>query len=326
MVKLAVFDGRSSPFARDLRALLGRVTCPVREAVDQHLRLLAQVLCTIEPELAFFLQAATLFDRLQAAGLPVCRPVVAPLSERECVLEDCYNLSLALRLLQPASGGPAVDTLVANPVDFEAAQAQVWILTGPNRGGKTVYARAVAQAQVLFQAGLFVPARAGRMSPVDAIYTHFPRHEGRQLGAGRLDDEAERLASIFAHASPHSLILINEALAGTNAIEGLALALDVVRGLRLLGARAVYVTHLLDLAALTDEINAQTPGTARVGSLVSKVEVNRTDGSERRTYRILPGAPRGTSYASTIANQRGISFAQLAALLQSRGVVAALCD
>jgi hypothetical protein len=309
--------------AGDLRGLLERLTDPVRRALDRYRNVQTRALCALEPELAFLLQAAAMFGRLRAAGLPICRPAVAPLSERVCVMDECYNVTLALRMLQ--TGETVAGTLVTNPVTFDASQGQIWILTGPNRGGKTVYARAAAQAQLLCQAGLYAPARAARISPVDAIYTHFPTPERLQPGMGRLDDEAVRLAAIFAQASPHSLIVLNEALAGTNAIEGLILARDVVCGLRLLGARAIFVTHLLDLAGLAEQINLQTPGLARVGSLVSEVEVDRADGSERRTYRIRRGPAQGTSYASTIAEQHGISIGQLASLLCQRGIVPPDC-
>jgi DNA mismatch repair ATPase MutS len=190
------------------------------------------------------------------------------------------------------------------------------VLTGPNHGGKTTYIRAVGVAQALCQTGLFVPARAARMSPVDAIYTHFPAREDARPGQGRLDAEADRLAAIFRGATRQSLILLNEALAGTSALEALDLARGVVRALRMLGARGIYVTHLHELAAIVDEINASTPGDGTVASLVA---VAGAGGSlTSRTYRIQPGPPSGTSFAAEIAEQHGISFEQLARLLSDR--------
>jgi DNA mismatch repair ATPase MutS len=293
----------------------------VRLALDRFLSVQTRTLCAIEPELAFLLQAANLVSRLRAAGLPFCRPSWSPAEERYAALQDSYNLALALRMLD-ARAAVAHD-LITNALTFDATHGRIWILTGPNRGGKTVYARGVGQAQVLFQAGLYVPARTARLSPVDAIHTHFPVPERGRPGLGRLDEEAVRLATIFRAASPHSLILLNEALAGTGAREGLALALDVVRGLRLLGVRAIYVTHLHALAEQVEAINAQTVGDALVGSLVAEIAPSGADGQERRTYCIRPGAPQGASHASTIAQQHGISFPQLAALFRQRGILAA---
>jgi DNA mismatch repair protein MutS len=178
---------------------------------------------------------------------------------------------------------------------------------------------------VLAQAGLHVPARSARLAPVDAIHTHFPSREAARPGMGRLDEEAERLAAIFQQATPHSLVLLNEALAGTSTFEALDLASGVVRGLRVLGARAVYVTHLHELAASVAEINASTPGRSLVGSLVSEPDAEPTESRDAapRTFRIRAGAPHGQSFAAQIAEQHGISFPQIVALLRERGFDAA---
>jgi ABC-type sugar transport system ATPase subunit len=231
--------------------------------------------------------------------------------------------------------------MVTNEVQFGLERGRVWILTGPNRGGKTTYTRCVGLLQVLFQAGVYVPAASATLSPADAIYTHFPSHEESRPGLGRLDVEAERLGVIFRHATPHSLILLNEALSGTSALEALDLARGLVRGLRLLGARAIYVTHLHELATSADEINASTPGEGTVASLLAdsdaEPDASHVRGGSplvgtpplpgesplagappRRSYRIVPRPPRGVSFAAEIAEQHGISYPQLAELLRER--------
>jgi DNA mismatch repair ATPase MutS len=158
------------------------------------------------------------------------------------------------------------------------------------------------------------------MSPVDAVFTHFPGKESASPGKGRLDEEAERLAAIFQRATPRSLVLLNEALAGTSTLEALALARDALRGLHLLGARAIYVTHLHELAAYADEINQTTSGDGTVASLVAGVDGQKSNGrtGQHPTFRIRPGPPLAFSYASAIAEQHGISFPQLQELLERR--------
>src|SRR5690606_27041523 len=117
-----------------------------------------------------------------------------------------------------------------------------------------------------------------------------------------------------------SLLLFNESLASTSAGESFYLARDIVRVVRLLGARAIFATHLHELAADADAINAETEGDSKVVSLVSMVQVE--DGvhgeSARRTYRIVPGPPMGRSYAREIAVRYGISFDQLKERLEAR--------
>jgi DNA mismatch repair ATPase MutS len=232
----------------------------------------------------------------------MCRPDLLDITDRNASLADMYDVNLAL--------GLGSETLVTNEVRFDARSGRVWVLTGPNRGGKTTYIRGIGLAQVFLQVGMFVPARSAHMSPADAIYTHFPTQEEMKPGSGRLDAEAERLAHIFQTATPQSLILLNEALSGTSALEALDLARGLVRALRLLGARSVYVTHLHELAGNVDEINASTVGDGTVASL-----------SAARSYHIVPGPPGGMSLAAEIAEQHGISFCQLARLLRDRQVV-----
>jgi DNA mismatch repair protein MutS len=311
---------RPNELVRDLQHLLGQVVAPVAAALERFSRVSTDAVAQLGPELALFLGAARLVERLRSAGLPMCRPEYVTAENRTTQLVDAYDPGLALSQLSNAA------SIVTNPVCFDERLGRVWVLTGPNRGGKTTYARTVGLAQVLFQAGMYIPASTARLSPADAIYTHFPGREDTRPGLGRLDLEAERLAAIFHQATPRSLILLNEALSGTSALEALDLARGLVRGLRLLGARAIYVTHLHELAHSVDEINASTPGDGTVGSLLADSEAVE-DGApagavsvRRRTYRIVPHAPRGVSFAAEIAEQHGISFAQLAQLLRERNL------
>jgi DNA mismatch repair protein MutS len=313
--------GRPNELTRDLRHLLSQVAAPVQAALERYSRIAIGALSQLGAELALLLGEARLVERLRSAGLPVCRPDSADADERYTELVDMYDVGLALALT------PATDTVVTNDAHFDDRLGRVWVLTGPNRGGKSTFTRAIGLAQVFFQVGLCVPARSARMSPVDAIYTHFPSGEDVRPGLGRLDAEAERMAEIFHQATPRSLILLNEALSGTSALEALDLARGLVRALRLLGARAIYVTHLHELANTVDEINATTPGDALVASLLagSSGDGCTTPGAipgatlgARRTYRVVPGPPTGMSFAAEIAEQHGISFAQLARLLRER--------
>ncbi len=336
-----------NPLFRDLRTLLTATAAPAAAALEKYHAVSADKLAHLEPELAFYLSAAALFTRLRAAGLPFCRAEVAPPEERCCHIGSGYNLALALRLLGEPEQGPR--RIVPSDIRFDGEQGRVWILTGPNRGGKTTFIRAVGLSHVLFAAGLPVPGVRARISPVDMILTHFLAPETAKPGEGRLDEEAERLAEIFSEAAPGSLLLLNEVLAGTSQVEALALAVDAVRGLRLLGARCIYATHLHDLAASADRINESVPGAdSPVASLVAGVAepgdppgpdpiwlgaqdgtapaadpADRGEGEVRPTFHIVPGPPRMQSFASAIAKQHGISFAQLQARLRERGIVRA---
>lgn len=308
------------PLFRDLGLILKRVSGPVARALQKYIRVNTQFLSDLGAELAFFLGAARLVHTIRACGLPLCLPDLAPADERVCEVEGAYNLNLALRLLAKNGRQPhsLAHEIVANDVSFGPA-GRIFVLTGPNQGGKTTYTQAVGLIQVLAQAGLYVPGRRARLSPVDGIYTHFPVEERPDTHAGRLGEEAKRLSDIFAHATRHSLVLLNESLSSTSPGEGLYLAQDLVRILRVLGARGIYATHLHDLATGHEALNADTPGDSLIASLVSLA--HEGSGGVRQTYRIVLGPPRGHSYAREIAARYGISYDQLTDLLRARGLL-----
>lgn len=309
------------PLFRDLADVLKRISRPVAAALKHYAQVNTRFMNDIGAEMAFLLSAVDLVRTLTAHGLPMCRPEIVENDERICQIENSFNLNLALRLITRHGERPLNGALVLNDVNF-GPEGRIFVLTGPNQGGKTTYTQLAGLLHVLAQAGLYVPGTHARISPVDNIYTHFPVEEQPDAEAGRLGEEAKRLSDIFAHATRHSLVLLNESLASTSPGEGLYLARDIVRILRALGTRCIYATHLHELATGCDHLNRNAPGDSRVVSLVSHVGETNGTGDVRQTYRILPGPPQGRSYAREIAARYGISYDQLADVLRARGVIA----
>ncbi len=285
-----------SPLFQDLDRLLTQVAKPVADALKRYVKTGSGPLVALEHQLAFYVGAVNMMRR---AGVSFCRPEIAPMAERINQIDELVNIALVLR------GEPALP----NDVDL-GAEGAIAILTGPNSGGKTTYVRSLGLAQVLFQAGLMIPAARARLSPVDAILTHFPTIETRQQG--RLAEEAERLREIFAAVTAHSLVLLNETFSSTASGEALYLAQDMLCGLRAVGARAVYATHLVELAERIPDMEAAVEGASRLCSLVAGVELDES-GAAHPTYRITRGLPQGRSYAQEIARRHGISLAQILA-------------
>lgn len=305
----------TSALFKDLALLLNDVTAPIGSALQKYQRINSGFLRFIEPEIAFYVGGVNLLDSLTKAGLAICRPKILPQSERRLQVSGLYNLDLALRLIREHRDENICQLVIPNDVGFDD-EGRILVLTGPNRGGKTTYTQAIGLLHIMAQSGLMVPAESAEISPIDTIYLHFPAEENPTMESGRLGEEAKRLRDIFKSATRHSLVLLNESLASTSAVESYYLARDVVSCLRLLGTRAVFVTHLHELAEHVDEINAEIEGDSKVQSLVSTVTEN-VDEIER-TYKIIPAPPRGQSYAREIARQYGISFDQIQDLLNQR--------
>ena len=131
-----------------------------------------------------------------------------------------------------------------------------------------------------------------------------------------------RKGEIFDHVTRYSLVMLNESLSSTSFSQSLYLAQDIVRILRRLGARAVYSTHLHELANQIDELNDSVPGDSKIISVVSspiEADSDFTAYEVRRTYKVEIRPSLGHSYAREIAACFGISYQQVEKVLSARG-------
>jgi len=314
------------PLFRDLAKVLEKVCKPILKSLSAYGQVNSRFLINLRKDLIFYLGAIQLIRHIESCGLPMCRPEMVDIDERLFEVKENYNINLALHLSKRGSGTRLGDMVVRNDVAL-GENGRVIILTGPNQGGKTTYLQAVGLTHILAQAGLHVPGTQARISPVDNIFTHYPVEEQLERGTGRFGDEARRLYEIFQEATQHSLVLLNESLSGTNTGEALYLAQDMVRILCDMSARAIFATHMHELAAGVEVINGDSSGNSKAISMVASL-VDGTihqNGEEkeamRHSYKVVASPPMGRSYAKELAERYGISFEQLTTMLQKRGVI-----
>jgi DNA mismatch repair ATPase MutS len=310
------------PLFRDLADAIEKTTRPIAKELKRYVQINGQLFIELRPALIFYLGSLRFIRRMRAHCLTVTRPEIASMEERVLEAREMYNANLVLRLSEGDEEWDLSREIVCNDLGMGEA-GRILILTGPNQGGKTTFMQAAGLIQVLAQAGLYVPGETARISPVDNIYTHFPLEEKPEMDAGRFGEESRRLGEIFQHVTRSSLVLLNESLSSTSFGESLYLALDVVRILRQIGLRAIYTTHLHELASRVGEINSSTPGDSEVASLVaSPIENTQMQVKDiHRNYKVEARPPAGRSYAREIAARYGIGYDQLAELLAKRGIL-----
>ena len=250
-----------------------------------HIRSFFQML---RAELGFHLGCLNLRDRLLARGQPVCYPDPAgppPASAAAARLtaRRLYDASLALSLDEARA--------VGNDVDADGKQ--VVMITGANHGGKSTFLRSVGLAQLMIQAGMFVPAESFAASVSTGIFTHFKREEDATMEKGKLDEELDRMSAIAGQIPAGGLLLCNESFASTNEREGSEIARQIIRALTEAGIRIIFVTHMYDLAGRY--YAAHDPA-----ALFLRAE-RRPDG--QRTFRVPPGEPLPTSYGEDLYQQ-----------------------
>jgi DNA mismatch repair protein MutS len=144
-----------------------------------------------------------------------------------------------------------------NDIRLDPVGCQIMILTGPNMSGKSVFMRQTALIVILAQMGAFVPARSARVGVVDRILTRVGAQDNLARGQSTFLVEMVETASILHHATPRSLILLDEVGRGTSTFDGLAIAWAVTEELheRGRGAKVLFATHYHELTALADRLD-----------------------------------------------------------------------
>ena len=252
------------------------------------------------PEIEFVSRVSALEKRLTDAGYPLTTPVLRPMAEKAFDARGLYNPDVALRI---------DEKVVANDLTFDDS-ARIYVLTGPNRGGKSVITCAVGLAQAMTALGMRVAAESLTVSPVDGIFTHFPEGAEDTIDKGRLGEECARLREIFEEVTGDSMILLDESLSSTGAFEASYIAAEILTGSAVVGCRGIFSPHLHELASAVPEINerACAEGGVRIDTLVAGIEEGR------RSFLIKRARPDGRSYARDIAEKYGLSLDGIRAL------------
>jgi len=154
---------------------------------------------------------------------------------------------------------PVVESVLDQPFvpnDLELSQQRrMLIITGPNMGGKSTYMRQTAVIVLLAHIGSFVPAEQAVMGPIDRIFTRIGASDDLANGRSTFMVEMTETANILHHATPKSLVLMDEIGRGTSTFDGLSLAFATAEHLaRVTGSMTLFATHYFELIQLPEEV------------------------------------------------------------------------
>lgn len=188
---------------------------------------------------------------------------------------------------------------VPNDATLDGRGERLVILTGPNMAGKSTYCRMVALICLMAQMGGFVPAASARLGPVGRIFTRIGASDDLIGGASTFMVEMQEVANILSHATPDSLVILDEIGRGTSTFDGLSIAWSVAEELARMGPLTLFATHYHELTELEGSVD---------GVVNHTVAVREAGDDVVFLYRVVRGSS-DRSYGLHVARLAGIAGA-----------------
>jgi DNA mismatch repair protein MutS len=257
---------------------------------SNHANYLDATIQTFDREVQFYLAYRDYIGVCKAAGLNFCYPRVSS-SSKAVHGEETFDLALAYKRATEHA------QVVCNDFHLDGEERLI-VVSGPNNGGKTTFARLFGQLHYLAKIGCPLPGRSAALFLYDRLFTHFEREENTKDLRGKLQDDLMRVHQILANASSRSVIIMNEIFSSTTLTDALFLSRRIIGEILERDVLCVCVTFIDELAHL---------GTQTV-SMASEI---KPGDPASRTYRVRRRVADGRAYAASIAEHYGLSYDRL---------------
>jgi len=264
--------------------------------------------------------------RIDVAASHATRAVEGSWTAPTLTEEPCIEIEAGRHPVVETALGNGGERFVANDLSMGPAD-RLWLITGPNMGGKSTFLRQTALIAILAQAGSFVPAARAKLGIVDRMFSRVGASDNLARGRSTFMVEMVETAAILAQATPQSLVILDEIGRGTSTYDGLAIAWAVVEAMHDdVRCRTLFATHYHELTRLAGRLDSLSLHHVRArewkGDLVLLHEL--ADGAADRSYGIAVAKLAGLP-PPVLARARSV-LAKLEAGRDATGGIAAGLD